>query len=133
MFYWIHITELSHAKSTQGRNLTGSARHIRDLIADIHKNIQIWNTLHLEGIILLKNIIQIKQDDSYSEILQEQCDKLENICDSLVMHLLIFFIFFFSYFYYKKNVFITIFFLEYYCRKSCSNHKTYKNNGIFRN
>lgn len=77
------VNKLSHTKSTQGRNLTGSARHIRDLIADIHKNIQIWNTLHLEGIILLKNIIQIKQNDSYSEILQEQCDKLENICDSL--------------------------------------------------
>ncbi|XP_033350188.1 cyclin-dependent kinase 2-interacting protein-like [Bombus vosnesenskii] len=77
------VNKLTHTKSTQGRNLTGSARHIRDLIADIHKNIQIWNTLHLEGVTLLNNITQAKQDESYSEILQEQCDKLEIICDGL--------------------------------------------------
>lgn len=84
----MYITELTHTKSTQGRNLTGSARHIRDLIADIHKNIQIWNTLHLEGVTLLNNITQAKQDESYSETLQEQCDKLEIVCDGLVMHFL---------------------------------------------
>lgn len=84
------ISKLSQTKSIQGRNLTGSARHIRDLVADIHKNIQIWNSLHLEGITLLNNITRAKQDESYSEILQEQCDKLEIVCkelDNIVINL----------------------------------------------
>ncbi|XP_071858392.1 cyclin-dependent kinase 2-interacting protein-like [Bombus fervidus] len=77
------VNKLTHTKSRQGRNLTGSTRHIRDLIADIHKNIQMWNTLLLEGVKLLNIITQAKQDESYSEILQEQCDKLEIVCDGL--------------------------------------------------
>ncbi|XP_026670418.1 cyclin-dependent kinase 2-interacting protein-like isoform X2 [Ceratina calcarata] len=67
----------------QGRNLTGSARHIRDLTADIHASIQQWNTLHLQGVTLLKNITLAKQDESYSPSLQELCDELEIICNGL--------------------------------------------------
>ncbi|XP_011154427.1 cyclin-dependent kinase 2-interacting protein [Harpegnathos saltator] len=68
----------------QGKNLTGLARHIRDLVADIHTNIQQWNSLHLQGIICIKNITQEKQANNYySTILQDLCDKLENICDNL--------------------------------------------------
>ncbi|EFN88078.1 Cyclin-dependent kinase 2-interacting protein, partial [Harpegnathos saltator] len=67
------------------KNLTGLARHIRDLVADIHTNIQQWNSLHLQGIICIKNITQEKQANNYySTILQDLCDKLENICDNLV-------------------------------------------------
>ncbi|XP_017758209.1 PREDICTED: cyclin-dependent kinase 2-interacting protein-like [Eufriesea mexicana] len=77
------VNKLSYGKSTQGKNLTGTVRHIRDLIADIHQNIQTWNVFHLEGVVLLKDITQVKQDKSYSKILQEQCDKLEIVCDAL--------------------------------------------------
>ncbi|KOC65479.1 Cyclin-dependent kinase 2-interacting protein, partial [Habropoda laboriosa] len=57
--------------------------HIRDLTADIHTGMQQWNALHLQGITLLKNITQEKQNESYPQILQELCDKLEIICDAL--------------------------------------------------
>ncbi|XP_034190161.1 cyclin-dependent kinase 2-interacting protein-like isoform X1 [Osmia lignaria lignaria] len=77
------VSKISSPKSTQGRNLTGSVRHIRDLAADIHGNIQNWNTFHLQGVTLLKNISQLKQDESYSQTLQELCDKLEDVCDAL--------------------------------------------------
>ncbi|CAL7943540.1 unnamed protein product [Xylocopa violacea] len=77
------VNKLSPGKATQGKNLTGSARHMRDLTADIHANIQQWNTLHLQGISLLENITQAKQDESYSQVLQELCDKLETICNTL--------------------------------------------------
>lgn len=78
------ITELSSPKSFQGRNLTGTIRRIRDLAADIHANIQQWNNLHIQGITYLKDITQEKHDKNYSKILQDLCDKLENICDNLV-------------------------------------------------
>lgn len=81
---FIYIIELQSPKSMNGRNLTGSARHVRDLAADIHANIQQWNTAHLQGVTLLKSITQKKQDENYSQNLQELCDKLENICDTLV-------------------------------------------------
>ncbi|KAL0129780.1 hypothetical protein PUN28_001796 [Cardiocondyla obscurior] len=73
----------SSPKSSQGRNLTGTARLVRDLAADIHANIQQWNNLHLQGVDCLKDITQEKQDKNYSETLQDLCDKLENICDTL--------------------------------------------------
>jgi len=75
---------LSSPKSFQGKNLTGTVRLIRDLAADIHANIQQWSNLHIQGITYLKNITQEKHDKNYSEILQDLCDKLENICDNLV-------------------------------------------------
>ncbi|CAK9816537.1 Cyclin-dependent kinase 2-interacting protein [Anthophora plagiata] len=75
--------KLLPTKSLQIRSLTGSVRHIRDLTADIHAGMQQWNALHLQGITLLKNITQAKQNECYSQILQESCDKLEIICDAL--------------------------------------------------
>lgn len=76
---------MSSPNSYQGKNLTGIARHVRDLAADIHANIQQWNSLHLQGVIYVKNIIQEKQGKNYySKTLQDLCDKLENICDNLV-------------------------------------------------
>lgn len=76
-------TGLPSPKLYQTKNLTGNARHVRDLAADIHANIQQWNRLHLQGMIYLKNITQEKRDSSYSEILQQTCDKLEDVCDDL--------------------------------------------------
>lgn len=75
--------KISPGKVTQGKNLTGSARHVRDLTADIHASIQQWNTLHLQGVTLLRNITGAKQDESYSPSLQELCDKLEAVCNGL--------------------------------------------------
>ncbi|XP_076247228.1 cyclin-dependent kinase 2-interacting protein-like [Calliopsis andreniformis] len=77
------VSKVLSPKSTLGKNLTGSARHVRDLAADIHANIQQWNTAHLQGVTLLKNITQEKQNETYSQNLQELCDKLENICEIL--------------------------------------------------
>ncbi|XP_033340623.2 cyclin-dependent kinase 2-interacting protein isoform X1 [Megalopta genalis] len=79
------ISKIQSVKPTQGRNLVGSARHIRDMAADIHTIIQQWNTAHLQGVALLKDITQEKQNTSYSQVLQELCDKLEHICDALVI------------------------------------------------
>ncbi|XP_026827599.1 cyclin-dependent kinase 2-interacting protein [Ooceraea biroi] len=75
--------KLSPSKLSQGKNITGIARHVRDLTADIHANIQQWNGLNLQGIDYLKLIIHEKQDKGYSENLQDLCDKLENICNNL--------------------------------------------------
>lgn len=75
-------------RPTQGKNLTGPARRIRDLTADIHAGIQQWNTLHLHGVTLLKAITQEKQNESYSQGLQKLCDELEIVCDGLVICLL---------------------------------------------
>ncbi|XP_076661518.1 cyclin-dependent kinase 2-interacting protein-like [Halictus rubicundus] len=77
------VSKIQSAKSTQGKNLVGSARHIRDLAADIHASIQQWNAAHLQGVALLKDITQERQSTSYSQLLQELCDKLEHVCDSL--------------------------------------------------
>jgi len=90
---------LSSPKSFQGRNLTGTVRLIRDLVADIHANIQQWNNLHIQGITYLKDITQEKYNKNYSETLQDLCDKLENICDNLV-NFFFFLVFFYCIFYY---------------------------------
>lgn len=78
------ITDLSSPKLFQGKNLTGTARLVRDLAADIHANIQQWNNLQLQGVAYLKDITQEKRDKNYSETLQDLCEKLENVCDNLV-------------------------------------------------
>lgn len=84
---------MSSPNSYHGKNFTGIARHVRDLAADIHANIQQWNTLHLQGITCIKTITQEKQAKNYySRTLQDLCDNLESICDSLVN-------IFFKYFY----------------------------------
>ncbi|XP_076282273.1 cyclin-dependent kinase 2-interacting protein-like isoform X2 [Lasioglossum baleicum] len=75
--------EIQSVKPMQGKNLVGSARHIRDLAADVHASIQEWNAAHLQGVELLKDITQEKQSTSYSQHLQELCDKLEHVCDAL--------------------------------------------------
>ncbi|XP_031830569.1 cyclin-dependent kinase 2-interacting protein-like [Nomia melanderi] len=77
------VNEIQSKKPMQGKNLVGAARHIRDLAADIHASIQQWNATHLQGITLLKDITREKQNSSYSQLLQELCDKLESICNTL--------------------------------------------------
>lgn len=70
-------------KATTGRNLTGNARLVRDLAADIYASVQQWNAAYLQGVSVLKNITQEKRDAAYSQKLQELCDNLENVCKGL--------------------------------------------------
>lgn len=64
--------------------MTGTERFVYDLTVDIHENIQQWNDFHIQGVTYLKNIIQVKRNKNYSVILQDLCDKLENVCNDLV-------------------------------------------------
>ncbi|XP_070168433.1 cyclin-dependent kinase 2-interacting protein-like [Polyergus mexicanus] len=75
--------KLPSHKSFQGKNLTGTERFIYNLAADIYANIKQWNIFHIKGVTYLRNIIQVKHDKNYSVILQDLCDKLENVCNSL--------------------------------------------------
>ncbi|EFN70442.1 Cyclin-dependent kinase 2-interacting protein [Camponotus floridanus] len=75
--------KLPSHKSFQGKNLTGTECFVYNLAADIHANIQQWNSFHIQGVNYLKNIIQVKRDKNYSVVLQDLCDKLENVCDNL--------------------------------------------------
>ncbi|KAL1513506.1 hypothetical protein ABEB36_002910 [Hypothenemus hampei] len=40
----------SPAAQCNQRNLTGAPRVIRDIVADLHSNIQIWNDIHTKGV-----------------------------------------------------------------------------------
>lgn len=71
------------SKSQTGKNLTGTARHLRDLAADVHGIIQRWNDKTLEGMDILKCIAEEKSDETFTIQLQDYCDKLENVCSSL--------------------------------------------------
>ena len=67
-----------------GKNLTGNPRVARDLIVDIHNNIQKWNNFYLEGLKIVKEIIKIKENETFPEDLKEPCLKLEKICSEFV-------------------------------------------------
>lgn len=85
----------SPAKSTaQKGNLTGNARVIRDLVADLHNHIQAWNRYHLEGYRVLRNIADMKgpilkasemqnREPTYPEGLQALIDELLSICGKM--------------------------------------------------
>ncbi|KAL2720949.1 cyclin-dependent kinase 2-interacting protein-like isoform X1 [Vespula squamosa] len=79
----LFTAELPHSKSLKGKNLTGTVRHLRDLTADVHRIIQQWNNSTLEGINILKSIIQEKSNKNYTIQLQDYCDNLEEICHTL--------------------------------------------------
>ncbi|KAG7200313.1 hypothetical protein KM043_017777 [Ampulex compressa] len=71
------------ARLSEAKNLTGITRHVKDLAAIIHANIQEWNSNHLRGLTLLKNIVEEHDGESCSQVLQELCDKLEAVCNAL--------------------------------------------------
>jgi len=75
---------LSSPRLSLEKSKTGILRHVRNLTADIHANIQQWNDLHLQGINYIKLILHEKQDNGLSENLRDLCDKLQDICDNLV-------------------------------------------------
>ncbi|XP_011496929.1 PREDICTED: cyclin-dependent kinase 2-interacting protein-like [Ceratosolen solmsi marchali] len=78
---FVPINVLSRLKISPGKNLTGNVRIVRDLATDIHSSIQQWNVIHLNGIIILKNIANIKIDKTYPEELKGLCEDLGKICD----------------------------------------------------
>lgn len=77
------INKSSVKRVSTGRNLTGNARLVRDLAADIHASVQQWNAAYLQGVSVLKGITEEKQDEAYSQKLQELCDNLESVCNAL--------------------------------------------------
>lgn len=54
------VTESPVKKILQCGNLTGNARRVRDLAADLFSLIQRWNTQHLLGVQLLNSIMSMK-------------------------------------------------------------------------
>ncbi|KAI4497182.1 hypothetical protein M0802_007666 [Mischocyttarus mexicanus] len=76
-------TVSSFSKSLRGKNLTGTVRHLRDLAANVHRIIQLWNNNTLEGMNILKSIIEEKSNKNYTIRLQDYCDNLEEICHTL--------------------------------------------------
>ncbi|KAI4495169.1 PREDICTED: cyclin-dependent kinase 2-interacting protein isoform X2 [Polistes canadensis] len=76
-------TVSSFSKSLKGKNLTGTVRHLRDLAANVHGIIQLWNNNILEGMDILKSIIQEKSNKNYTIRLQDYCDNLEELCHNL--------------------------------------------------
>lgn len=65
--------------------LTGHARIVKDIAADIHSHIQKWNNINIHGVSLLKNIATLKCDKSFPDGLQEICDDLETDVNQLVI------------------------------------------------
>lgn len=71
------------SKSLSTVKLTGTCRHLRDLAADVHGIIQRWNNNTLEGIDILKSIVEEKDNVGFTVQLQDYCDRLEDICSAL--------------------------------------------------
>nr|AGM32394.1 cyclin-dependent kinase 2-interacting protein-like protein [Coptotermes formosanus] len=93
-FSHVTVTESPVKKILQCGNLTGNARRVRDLAADLFSLIQRWNTQHLLGVQLLNSIMSMKlpvltedgaEDCSqiYPEGLQEQCEKLDEVVQAM--------------------------------------------------
>ncbi|XP_058808376.1 cyclin-dependent kinase 2-interacting protein-like [Phymastichus coffea] len=71
------------SKITLGQNFTGLSRLVRDNVADVHANIQQWNTLYHHGVQILNKIILSKVDETYPNELVSLCEDLEKICDEM--------------------------------------------------
>jgi len=54
------VTESPVKKILQCGNLTGNARRVRDLAADLFNLIQNWNMQHLHGVQILNTIMSMK-------------------------------------------------------------------------
>lgn len=63
--------------SPQG-NLTGIARVAADIGANLYNNIQKWNDLHIKGVEICKQIVNLKLDSQ-----EKFPDGLENLCFNL--------------------------------------------------
>lgn len=75
----------SPAAGSPQKNLTGPPRIIRDIIADLHNNIQRWNTLHIKGCTLIKQIAALKADsiNTYSSQIEDCIGELFTVIQNL--------------------------------------------------
>lgn len=67
------------------RNLTGVARVARDIAADVHNNIQKWNTYHVKGAGVVKEIGKILCDNprKLTPEVERLTIELRSVVDSL--------------------------------------------------
>lgn len=74
----------SPANSASHRNLTGLPRTVRDIAADIYNNIQQWNTLHIKGSTIIKEIVNLKSNSkkNYPDGLEELSNVLYEVITS---------------------------------------------------
>ncbi|XP_050301237.1 cyclin-dependent kinase 2-interacting protein-like [Anthonomus grandis grandis] len=75
----------SPAAQSPQKNLTGPPRVIRDIIADLYNNIQRWNSLHIKGCSIVKEIASVKADTpkTYSTRLEECITSLYAVVEGL--------------------------------------------------
>lgn len=94
LFSGVEVQESPAKKLLQCGNLTGNARRVRDLAADLYNLIQEWNTQHLLGVQILNTLTSMKlpvlieggaEDNSqiYPEGLQEQCEQLNEVVQEM--------------------------------------------------
>lgn len=81
----IILVRESPAAGSPQRNLTGTPRIVRDLVADLYNDIQHWNASHIKGAGIVKEISSIKSDNpsDFSERLEELSSDLYSIVQAL--------------------------------------------------
>ncbi|PNF17813.1 hypothetical protein B7P43_G05806 [Cryptotermes secundus] len=93
-FSGVAVQESPAKKLLQCGNLTGNARRVRDLAADLYNLIQEWNAQHLLGVQILNIITSMKlpvlieggaegSSQIYPEGLQEQCEQLNEVVQTM--------------------------------------------------
>lgn len=67
------------------RNLTGVARVVRDIAADVHNNIQKWNGYHIKGASIVKDIAKNLSDEprKLTSDVEKLTIELRSIVDNL--------------------------------------------------
>ena len=70
--------------NAQEKYITGNSRLVRDLVENVHVSIQQWNSLHFNGVSLIKTITSLKVDESFTKEIEKLCEDLEQICDGIV-------------------------------------------------
>ncbi|KAF7275261.1 hypothetical protein GWI33_012030 [Rhynchophorus ferrugineus] len=83
---------ISPAITSPQKNLTGTARVIKDIVADLYNNIQRWNALHIKGCGIVKQVASLKADESnkFSLQIDEQLTELFNIVQKFQENIAIF-------------------------------------------
>ncbi|XP_019879750.1 uncharacterized protein LOC109607713 isoform X2 [Aethina tumida] len=76
----------SPAAGALQKNLTGSPRVARDIVADLYNNIQKWNDFHIKGSTIVKKIVAVKSEsqENYTIELEEYTKALFEVMTSLI-------------------------------------------------
>ncbi|KAH1007466.1 hypothetical protein HUJ04_004694, partial [Dendroctonus ponderosae] len=79
------IVQTSPAAESPQKNLTGHPRVIRDIVADLYNNVQRWNSLHIQGCGIVKQIASMKADtgQTYPPHLDEHINELQSVVQSM--------------------------------------------------